>query len=183
MSTHTLRGRDGEVIVNGKTWKTGRMTLNVIDAFLDWCRPLLPDPLTIATNDVLRLERAVRDVQASDAPDADKAAVVATLRRQQEQVTELAFDRATAYLSWTAPEVQGVLRSPRGAARMLYLLLREHQPDVTEDDAWSVLTALGEKQRDVFTKASGKVAGDSTPDPTRPAGGRPRSRGGKSTKR
>ena len=113
-------GREQEFTALGKRWKLGRLTRAVWDEFLAWARTVLPDPLDVIAAKVDRLPEAL-----------------------QKQAVRDAIELSQNYLSPDSPAVRELLGSLPGSVRMLWLLLRKHQPQVTEDEAFEMLVEVG----------------------------------------
>lgn len=128
-------GREAEFQALGRTWRAGRATRAVWDAFLAWARPRIPDPLEVGRK-ALALY-----------PEGQHAAIV-----------RLAMEEAQAYLSIGSPQVMRALGSLEGMGHMLWLLLRPNHPGITEDEAFDIVMDLGlEKFRQTLEATGGKV--------------------------
>jgi hypothetical protein len=162
MDEASYRGRETETKALGKTWRVSRWTLNVLDEFNDWARTILPDPLAVAEKEVLRLQRGARTVREDrELDDEEKQFRLQGNLEQQERISRLAMDEATSYLSLQSKQFQSLINSARGAAHLLLLLLREHQPDITEDVAFGIASggiSPAEMQR-IMEVTAGKASG------------------------
>jgi len=126
-------GRESELTALGRTWRISRWTRKIWNDWLDWAKTVLPDPVDTAQK---RIEKWPAHLQAEVARDA--------------------LDRANMGLSIGSRPVSALMDSPEGACQLLYLLLKKHQPDVTEDDAMDILMEVGlEAVQKRFDRASG----------------------------
>lgn len=147
MSEATYRGRETETKALGKTWRVSRCDLNVWDSYFDWARKHLPDPLKVAEDAVLRLMKHARQIsEREDLDKEEKKFLLAANAVQQESVSRLAMDKACSYLAMDSPEFQSLLRTPRGSAKLMAMLLTEHQPGTTEEMALEVVQEIGEDE-------------------------------------
>jgi len=127
-------GREQEIDVLGRRWKVGRWTMGVWRELLEWARPQIPNPLD-----------AIAKHLNSFSLDAQKYAV------------DQALDASRSFLSIGSPEIQSVLNSLEGGVRLLWLLLKTHQQNATEDDAYQVAMALGrDRLAAILAAAMGK---------------------------
>jgi len=118
---------------DGRRWRTSRWTRGVWDALLEWARPRIPDPLSVA-------EKAIKML-----PERLHAGIVAQ-----------AVQMSSEYLSIGSTEVQRCIASVEGRAHLMYLLIRPTHPDVTPEDAFDLLLHVGpEKSKQAFDRASG----------------------------
>ncbi len=137
MSQATHVGRETELKdAGGRVWHTARWTRAVWTDLLEWARPRIPDPFTVAEKAMARF------------PAAHHPAIVA-------QAVQLSGE----YLSIGSPQVAACLGSVEGMAYLMYLLLRPNHTGVTEDEAFDVLLAVGiDEANRAFKRASGKAA-------------------------
>jgi hypothetical protein len=143
----------------GRRWRLSRLERRHWREFFAWADKVLPDPLDVAERQVERLARralAVQQDQALDEPT--RAALLAANDRQQRQITAQALDQSTSHLSLDSPQVRSLLGSVEGSTELLRLLLQEHQPGASADDAYALLNAVGlGKVHEVFDAAAGAV--------------------------
>lgn len=116
-------GREIEFEALGKRWKLARLTMAVWASVWDWVKPRLPDPFD-------GLERFV-----------DKATT-----EQFAQLVTRAQERQMAMRSLDSPEVQALLSTLEGKIEQFYCQLKVHHPDVTRDQAFEILAAVGEAE-------------------------------------
>lgn len=128
-------GEDAEFQACGKTWKLGRLDVEVWDALLEWAKPRIINPL-----EYLR-------VIAKDIPQ----------EVLMKQISE-GRDKCPFILTILHPMFQECINeTPEGNLQQFYLLLRKHHPEVTRDEALAVLKELGEaKQQELIGRAAGK---------------------------
>lgn len=119
-----------------REWTVGRVEIRVIRAFRDWIAERLGDPFAAAERwvDKLPPEQAVLMV------------------REAEQTRD-----QLASFSLGCPLARRFLATEEGQAVLFQLLLEPAHPDVTEEEAWRVAQALGEKAAEVLAKASGEA--------------------------
>lgn len=162
-------GRETTVQALGKEWKISRRTLGILDDFTDWAASRLPDPLEVAEKAILRLQdkqrKVAMDFEAKKISSADAQHLINAYQEQADRYAKIAMDKATAYLAFDSAEMQSLVHSARGSARMLMLLLKEHQPDVDEDTAFAISQELG---REGQSKAEAVANGSPPPGPQAP---------------
>lgn len=128
-------GRDSEIVALGQKWKVGRWTRRVWNDFLEWAKPRIADPLDVA-------EKALAKFPA----------------HLHEVIVRHAIDRSQMHLTAGSTEVQSLLGTVEGSVYLLYLLLKDSHPGVTEDMAFDIATEVGgERMRKAFDVAAGKV--------------------------
>lgn len=156
-------GRETTLDSLGQTWTLSVWTLRVWDDFLTWARTVLPDPLDEAEKSCLRLARQERPVRARLAAAAgpEREALEADLNDLmvlQTRIVELGTQASRRYLSVDSPEVQSLLSSPRGTARLLRLLLAAHHPGIDDDGAFAVQQGADAAQlREALVVVAGKT--------------------------
>lgn len=106
-------GREQVLEIAGRKWKLSRWERRIWWELLQWARPQIPDPVeTIAKH----------------------------LDKLPDKLASYAVDKALAasrtFLSVNSPEVDSLLESLEGMVKVLHLLLLEHQPSITEDEAY-----------------------------------------------
>lgn len=126
-------GSEQTITVGGQTYRLGRLRRKEWREFHDWAAPMLPNVLEILAGQIEKYPAALQPVMASEAV----------------QMVNEPIERRT----------NALLDTPSGWAKMVELLLREHHPDVTEDDAWDVAIEIKSQMLDIITKAEGKVEG------------------------
>ncbi len=161
MDTASFRGRETTTEALGRTWKVSRWSLDRMDDFRDWAATQLPDPLEIAEKALLRHQRQAWQIgNDKSLPDEERAFLLAANQERQERLARLAMEQATGYLSFLSPQVRTLLFDPRGSARLFLTLLREHQPEVTEEQAYQIGEAVGSKEQErIMAVTMGKGAG------------------------
>lgn len=125
-------GREQTITALGRTWRVGRWTRAVWDEWLQWLRTRIPDPLQVLKD---KLDQFPQHLQG--------------------ELVRQAIDRANEYLAPGSPLVTQALGSLEGNAHLFYLLLQEHQPTVTPDDALQVAMEIGEQRGRVLRDVSG----------------------------
>lgn len=132
-------GKETKVQAQGKTWTLGRLTVGVLEQFRDWISLQVGDPFA-------DVERFVDKLAKEDA-----VAMIKEAKAVKDQLAKfsLSCDLARQYLS-----------TERGAAQLIWLLMVEHHPDASLDDALAVILAIGaERLGGVVRSASGEVLG------------------------
>jgi hypothetical protein len=163
-------GVEADVQALGRTWRLSRATRAVWRGFADWAREVLPDPLasvaavieTVAAADaaVMRglMEQDVAGLTRARENGTPAVTVADKYAQMAEVLTQRALDRAGARFNWGCPEMMALLTRPDASARMVWLLLKKHQPDVTEDEADDVANELGPARfAELFVRASGRI--------------------------
>lgn len=147
--THTFRGRETTAQALGTTWTFSRWELDKLDEWVDWARTKLPDPLAAATAQIERMmEEEDQRTQAAKT-DLEKTKLQAWLARRakiKDELVETAMQKATSHLDFGSAEIQSLLRSLRGLAQLAFLLLREHHPAITTEQAFGVVAELGQEE-------------------------------------
>lgn len=118
-------GKETAVEVNGKTYTLSRMTRKILNEWLEWAEPQLVNPL-----------------------DVVKGHLDGFTKEQQDLIIKEALKAARQRRDVTSPEVQGFMSTPAGMTHLVQLLLKDHHPDVTEDEAFEVAQAKGDDFRD-----------------------------------
>ncbi len=169
----TYRGRETTFTVLGQTWRVSRAEVDRWDEFLEWAGTVLPDPLEEAEKQIEKLAGREYDLrQRKDVPDDAKARQLHFLQGQQDRLLRVAMDKACSYLALNSPEVNSLVRSPRGGAQLLYTLLREHQPGIDLDTCWHIMVNIS---ADEFNRVLAVTTGKAPkqPAPLTPGAGMP----------
>src|SRR5262245_43027442 len=106
-------GREQEIQALGRTWRLSRFTRALWAQFLEWARKVIPNPLDV-------IKPHLKDFTVE----------------QQNLLVEKAGERALNHLQENGKDTQALLNSADGAAYLLYLLLQQHHPEATLDDAF-----------------------------------------------
>ena len=116
-------GREQVFEALGKSWRLSRWERRVWWELLDWARSKIPDPVETINKHLEKMpEKAVK------------------------HAVEAALNASRTFLSITSPEVQAMLQSMEGMVKTMYLLLLEHQKDVTEDEAYAIVMGFGAEE-------------------------------------
>ncbi len=161
-------GAEQEVSALGKTWRLSRQTRHVWREFAAWARAVLPDPIEAVAKQVeaaaLADARVIRELLRQDAEAKQRQGVGLSLElagkyvQLSDTLAQKAIDKAASYLDFGGPELSSLLRCPEGQIRMLWLLLKKHQPGATEDEADDLYNDLGpHKVAAVFRTAAGRL--------------------------
>lgn len=121
------------ISVNGQDYRLGRLRRKEWSAFHDWAATLLPNVLEILAAQIEKYPANLQPLMASEAV----------------QMVNEPIERRT----------HSLLDTPSGWAKMVYLLLQEHHPSVTDDEAWDVATEIKKQMWDVITRAEGRAEG------------------------
>lgn len=141
-------GREAELTALGQSWRLARWERRTWDAFLDWARPRLPDPLEVA-----------------------RKALALFPQHLHEGIVRHAIDLSSRALASNSPQVQALLASAEGTAHVLWLLLRDNHPGVTEEQAWLVMAGAGDDAlAAAFRRCQGRTPEAAAPNPPAPAG-------------
>jgi hypothetical protein len=143
-----MLGGETKVTVGGKEYTFGKVSLPLIYALGDWIKAQVGDPFARAESLLARAEQMppgpiqdllLRQYEAAHAEGKDKA--------QQLEFFDLA-----------CPLAQKAMRTIRGGAKWCQLMLEPAHPGISEQEAFDVLTALGEEQlAEITQKGMGKV--------------------------
>ncbi len=120
-------GREQTVEALGRTWKFGRWDRGVWADLFKFARQVLPNPVEVAF-------QAIEHLPAEPTNPA--------LRAAMEAVVSKALDKAASYISVASPEMRSLLASVEGNAHLVWLLVRKHHPEVTEDEAYELFISL-----------------------------------------
>lgn len=175
MSKNTVAGHIGREYttaeeVLGRKWKFSRWTRRVWVEFAEFAKRELPDPLLVALDAIekasLKDAEILRELSKRDAAEMVKAAaerrppvlVLQGWKPISDTITNKAQELAGCYLDFSSAQFRSLLTSPVGASYAMYLLLKEHQPDVTPDLAYDVLAALGQTaMQEIFATVQGQA--------------------------
>lgn len=156
--------------VLGRKWTFSRWTRRVWVDFAAWAKTVLPDPLVAALDGIekaaLKDAEILRKLSQSDAAEIALAAkegrppslVLPSWKPITDTLTAKAQELAGCYLDFASPQFRSLLSSPPGLSYAMYLLLREQQPDVTEDKAYDLFLALGQETvAAIFAQVQGQT--------------------------
>lgn len=130
-------GREVTVEACGRTWRVGRLTIDVVERFLDWLRPHFADPLE-------GLEKIIPLLPIEEAK--------ALIREAREE--------KRALLDFDSPPVVKALMTKRGRVHLFHAMMQTHQPTATLADAIAIVEEIGgEKLAQVIAAANGNVPG------------------------
>lgn len=136
LATHV--GVEQEFTALGKSWRIARWDRAAWRKILAWVATVLPDP-----------RKAAAEFMAMLPPDSEQ---------QKRELVAQALDEYQEHLSPTSPRVQAVLDSLDGGIKVLEILLKQYQPDVTEDVAYDLLMAYGLEPMTELLKGAAGVA-------------------------
>ncbi len=126
-------GREQTITVNGKAYRLGRLRRKEWREFHEWAKELLPNVLEVLATQIEKYPANLQPLMASEAV----------------QMVNEPIERRTSSL----------IDTPSGWAKLVYLMLQEHHPGVTDEEAWDVSIAIKQEMWDVISKAEGKVEG------------------------
>lgn len=117
-------GREVEIEAGGRTWRLGRLTVDVLFGFRDWIKDQVGDPFA-------RLDRVLDRLPKEEA--------LAAIREADDVCRQL------ERFSMQCPLAREWMNTELGAARMFQLLLLRHHPQATMDDGLLVAMELGRR--------------------------------------
>ena len=168
--TESFRGRETSAKAIGQTWTFSRWTRNIFDDFADWSRTQLPDPIVLAEDAVLRLQKKQRAVhEDKKLPDEEKKFLLDAYQEQADRISKQGIELAASYLSLQCPRFRSLLGSPRGTAQLFCLQLQKHHPGTTLDTAWEIVHSLPSKECDRIMDVTAGTAPDSGGNGSAPA--------------
>lgn len=136
-------GRETTVDALGKKWTIGRWTVDVWDELIDFAKKRLPDPW---------------------APIKDLVQVLSP--EEAGKLIQDTYKRVNAMFTIKSPEIQAFLDTPEGQMYLFWLLMRQHHPELTRQQAMDIAVEIGEaKQLEAFSKAAGSQLGGNVPAP------------------
>lgn len=131
MSNHV--GREQTITVGEKAYRLSRLRRLEWNEFHKWAEKLLPNVLEILAAQIEKYPANLQPLMASQA--------VELVNEPVERRTNVLID------------------TPSGWAKLVELLLREHHPDITEDEAWDVATEIKAEMWDIIHRAEGQTEG------------------------
>lgn len=178
-------GQEQTVQALGQTWKLSRLTRGVWRQFFAWARTILPDPQAEAHKHISRLakeEYQIRRVHSAvNTPEEHRtpeqrallalaenadyldpgylAHALQTNQDEQKQACTVGLDKATSTHSLNSPQIQSLLASIDGITQLMYLRLKPNHPDVTEDQAFSIVEEMSPEE----AAASNRLASGESP--------------------
>lgn len=166
--TTCFHGRPVTLQALGQTWTFARWEIDKLDAWTDWARRHLPDPLVKVTEQIERMMTQEEERTAAARTDAEKQALQVWLARRnriKDELVNAAVKQAGCYLDFLSSEVQSLLRSLRGLAHLTLLLLRDAHPNVTEEQAFALVAELGQVRiQEVLSATMGYAPPASSPE-------------------
>lgn len=162
-------GRECVETINGKSWTFARCTRAVHQDFAAFARTLLPNPVdaVLANLDKIALKdaAALRQLQIDDMAEMKKAKeegrepalIAGQFKPFADTMTQQAVNKASVYCGFGSPEVTSVLGTSEGGSYMLYLLLKPNHKDITPDEAFELMIALGQRTQRIISTCSGKA--------------------------
>lgn len=139
MSSIPVLGREVTVEVGGKSWRICRMTVDVLDRFVDWVRSQMPQVEPFAGFDKI----------IPHLPKEDALKLI-----KDEQARRDSF----LVMDFNSPLVEQQLHTGRGMMRLLLLMLQVHQPETTLEEAKEVFEFLGpERLIEIFKQSRGEA--------------------------
>ena len=149
-------GREQIIDAAGRQWKFGRWDRSVWFEFLAWARTQLPNPLDKIRPVIEQLTSRQAALLAQNTEATTKEAEL--LAQHLDGIVRLAINESMSYLSVGSAPVADVVRSLEGTIKILWLLLRKHQPNVTEDDAFDIFDEVGlQNVQNLMNVASGEM--------------------------
>jgi hypothetical protein len=141
-------GREQEITdAQGRKWRLSRWTRGTWAALLEWARPRVPDRFALA-----------------------KQALAAFPEHLHEGIAAHAVEAAAIPFGIGHPGVQAAVNGLEGTVHVVWLLLKPHHPDATEDDAFDLVMAIGfDEMERRLKKASGESPHEAGPEGNAPA--------------
>lgn len=128
-------GREVSIHALGRSWKCGRMSIDILERFVEWARPQLPDPFEGLKDLVPHLTRE------------DAMALIKEARAERR-----------AILDYNSPFIQEMTSTLRGAMHLFLFLLQVNHPDVSLGLAGDIAAEIGDAQvQSIFLDSSGRV--------------------------
>lgn len=160
-------GREQELTALGKGWKLSVCNRHVWKAFAEFVQTVMPDPIRAVANVIEQVASAdaavlrglfAKDKEAKDAK-RNEVSLADKYVQMAETITNVAIMKAAARMSFGSYEMLDLLRWPDAQCKMLFLLLRKHQPDISEDTADEILNEIGHLEgfKKLFVTACGQV--------------------------
>lgn len=120
----------------GQSWTISRLELRITRDFRDWIKTQITDPLAIGEKffAMLPAEEQIARVKEAEAIKRDL------------QSFSLNCDLAKQFMA-----------TEEGAAKFLQLLLKQHHPEVTEEQAFSIAMEAGPQLEKAIAAAQGKM--------------------------
>lgn len=131
---HNHVGREQTINVNGQAYKLGRLRRREWRIFHEWAEKLLPNVLEVLAGQIENYPANLQPVMASHAVELANEPV----------------ERKTASL----------IDTPSGWAKLVELMLQEHHPNITEDEAWDIAVEIKTQMWDIIAKAEGRAEGN-----------------------
>lgn len=123
-----------QILVQGKTYNLPRFDGKLVSEFYAWAKARVPDPLA-------SIAATLKDLPADIARDLALAA----------------YNRRLQPLAVDSDEIQAVQQTPEGVLHLLTLLLKRHQPDITEEQVWDFHSAAIAEHGDKYLVTSGVI--------------------------
>lgn len=133
--------QENSVDVGGINYRLSKSTLPLLQEFIDWAKSKLPDPFDGFQEKVKGLS-----------PDL------------QKYIYDKCEEKLTRRNSFDSPEIVAITNSIEGMKKQVGLLLRKHQPHLTEANVSDIIDAGVEEHGESFlSKALGEVKAPSAP--------------------
>ena len=138
-------GKETTVTAGGKKYTLSRLERRIVEEFRDWVREQEGDPFAAAKELLPHLDPATAKQLIADA-DATKKQLRA--------------------FSIGCPLAQKYLGTELGLAELVYLLLRDKQPDVTREEAFALVLEAGAAEvAKKLKETSGEAPGAKNAEP------------------
>lgn len=102
--------------LNNKTYKLSRFSRKYSDAFVDWAKKVLPNPVDELLS---RISKFPHDFQIT--------------------VTNMMARMLSCKMTLDSPECSALFYSQDGQYKTLMILLQANHPELSDDDAWQVI--------------------------------------------
>lgn len=143
----------------GRVWTISRQERRHAKQFEEWAKSRIKDPRAVAKDATLDLAKEEVKIRKDASLAADeKEAMVFALRQQQAVYSKSALELASGELSMEHPLVKALAATTDGMSEITRILLADHHPDVTWDDAFALLNDVGQEViAEAFAKAQGEA--------------------------
>jgi len=138
----------------GRKWTAARQGRRVLIEFGDWARPLVPNPVRSALEDIdiatAKDAEILRELTRQDLAEEAKAKAEGRepvlIRPLYKPIANDMVARAqqakNCYRDINHPEILSLMNSFKGQSYLLFLLLRKAHPDITQDTVDDILEEL-----------------------------------------
>jgi|SRR5580698_7569620 hypothetical protein len=140
-------GREQTIVVDGKTWRLGRLDVEVLHGFRDWVKEQVGNPF----DDL----RQTKEFQTPEEYEADRKEAIATFK----QLKGFTFECPLSL------KYRGTVE---GGVKIVELLLKRNHPEATSADALALTVELGRSLslEKTINVAKGSLPNGQPPEPS-----------------